>query len=143
MNPNYNQTITVYNCLRAVDNPNSKSDIWYKTVLKNCFYKCLIEQVAAGNGIRMANVYTVRIPESKDYKTYQEWIKLPSDTRSAYFTLGISDIIVKGDCMEKITGLSPDTASEFLKRKKPDAFVITAVSDNASHKHARHYRVGG
>ena len=91
----------------------------------------------------MANAYTTRIPESLSYKPYFEWSRLSTRERSRYFTLGLNDIVVKGECMEDITGASPYTAAELLKRHKPDAFVITAVSDNTSHKQAGHYRAGG
>ena len=38
VNPNYKETITIYNCLKAEDNPEKK-DIWCRHVLQNCFYK--------------------------------------------------------------------------------------------------------
>lgn len=143
MNPNYNQTITIYNCLRAQDNPGSKKDIWQRTVLHDCFYKNVIGQVESGNSIKMANVYTARIPESPMYVPYAEWIILPENIRKNRFTFRLDDIIVKGECREEITGTSPNTASELLSRHKPDAFKVTAFSDNTSHRYGKHYRVGG
>ena len=50
---------------------------------------------------------------------------------------------MKGECLDGISGISPDTASEMLSRNKPEAFVVTAFSDNTSHRRARHYRIGG
>lgn len=144
MNPNYNQAITVFNCLRASDNPNSTKDIWQKTVLHDCFYKNVIgrtDNLSADP--KMSNVYTSRIPESKSYKPYREWCRLPDEERSQYFTFSLKDIVIKDECLEEITGTSPNTASEILSRYKPDAFIITAFSDNTSHVHAKHYRVGG
>lgn len=91
----------------------------------------------------MSNVYTARIPMSDRYLPYDEWIKKPDDARKQYFTFSLDDIVVKGECMETISGSSPDTAAELLKRHKPEAFVITAFSDNTSHMHSKHYRVGG
>ena len=38
MNPNYNQTITVYNRIKGADTEDGK-DIWKRTILENCFYK--------------------------------------------------------------------------------------------------------
>ena len=144
MNPNYNQTITIYNCLRASDNPNSKKDIWQKTVLRDCFYKNVIGRTDnLSSDPKMSNVYTVRIPESPSYKPYSEWIRLPDNQRKFYFTCNLKDIVVKGECSEEITGMSPDTASQLLSRYKPEAFVVTAFSDNTSHRLGKHYRLGG
>lgn len=144
MNPNYNQTITLYNCFRAPDNPSSKKDIWQKTVLHNCFYKNIMGRTEyASSNLKMQNVYTVRIPESEEYKPYNEWIKLSDEERQKYFTCSLKDIVVKGECAEDITGTSPSTAAEMLSRYKPESFVVTAFSDNTSHRMGKHYRLGG
>lgn len=144
MNPNYNQTITVYNCFRAADNPNSKKDIWQRTVLCNCVYKHIIERTEkAGSSPEMSSTYTARVPVSEKYKPYNEWIQLPKTERSRYFTFNLRDIVVKGECMNEITGTSPGTASELLSRYKPESFTVTAFSDNTSFCHAKHYRLGG
>lgn len=143
MNPNYNQTITVYNCLRAADNPGSMEDTWQKTVLHDCFYKNAMGRVDSEKGSKMSSVYTARIPESSSYRSYSEWASLPQDERKNLFTFNLGDIVVKGECADEIKGFSPFTASELLEKYKPDAFKVTAFSDNASHIAGRHYRVGG
>ncbi|QDW73089.1 hypothetical protein FND36_02935 [Lachnospiraceae bacterium KGMB03038] len=141
MNPNYIHTITIYNRLQANDNPDSMKDTWQRTVLHDCYYKNVIGRVESDKTAKMANVYTARIPESENYRPYHEWAE--QEDRSGLFTASLGDIVVKGECQEEITGKSPYTATELLKRYKPDAFVVTAVSDNTSHKMAKHYRVGG
>lgn len=143
MNPNYNQTVTLYNCFRAQDNPESRKDIWQRTVLDRCFYKNVMGQVESRDGLKMANAYTVRIPESEKYKPYHEWIKLSPEERAGYFTCSLKDMIVEGECLEEITGATPFTAAELLSRHKPEAFVVTAFSDNTSHLTGKHYRIGG
>ncbi len=144
MNPNYNQTITLYNCLRAADNPEGKKDIWQKTVLHDCFYKSMIGRAEyADKNPRVDNTYTVRIPVSKNYLPYHEWVRLPEEERRGYITCSQKDVVIKGECDADITGISPDTAAQVLSRHKPDAFVVTAFSDNTSHKMAKHYRLGG
>lgn len=144
MNPNYNQTITIYNCFRAADNPESKADVWQKTVLHNCFYKSVIGRTEyAQKNPRMDNTYTVRIPVSDSYLPYCEWIRLPEEERKMYFTCSQNDIVIRGECEAEITGSSPDTASQVLSRYKPDSFVVTAFSDNTLHLRAKHYRLGG
>lgn len=144
MNPNYNQTVTVYNCFRAEDNPDNTKDIWQKTVLNNCFYKNVIGRSEyADKAPKMNSAYTVRIPASGKYKPYREWIQLPEEERGEFFTCSQKDIVVRGECTDEITGSSPDTASQVLSRNKPDAFVVTAFADNTSHRLAKHYRLGG
>lgn len=143
MNPNYNQTITVYNCLRAADNPDSNKDIWHRTVLHNCYYKNVMGRVDSEKTSKMQNVYTARIPESRAYLPYHEWIELPEELRKSHFTFNLGDIVVKGECADEITGTKPNTATELLQRYKPDAFKVTAFSDNTSYQMSRHYRVGG
>ena len=144
MNPNFNQTITLYNCLRAADNPKEKKDIWQKTVLGNCFYKSVIGRTeSADKNPRMDNTYTVRIPISDHYLPYHQWLQLPEEDRRGCFTCSQKDIVIRGECEADITGISPDTAAQVLSRYKPDAFVVTAFADNTSHKMAKHYRLGG
>lgn len=144
MNPNYNQTITIYNCLRGEENPDGKKDIWQRTILHNCFYKNVIGRTEYANkASKMDNVYMVRIPVSEKYLPYREWIRLPEEKRREFFTCNQKDIVVRGECADEITGISPDTASQVLTRNKPDAFVVTAFSDNTSHRMAKHYRLGG
>lgn len=143
VNPNYNQTITVYNCFRVEDNPNGKKDVWQRTVLHNCFYKNVIGRSDVDKVSKMNNVYTVRIPVSERYKSYCKWIRLPEEERKEFFTCSQKDIVVRGECTDEITGSPPDTASQVLSRNKPDAFVVTAFADNTSHRLAKHYRLGG
>lgn len=144
MNPNYKSDITIYNCYRAADNPKSTKDTWFRTVLHDCFYKNVIGRSEYVNSSpKMDSVYTVRIPVSEKYLPYHEWIKLPDEKRSEYFTCSQKDIVIKGICLEEITGISPGTASQLLSRYKPDAFVVTAFSDNSDSRYAKHYRLGG
>lgn len=142
MNPNYAHTITVYNRVKGADNP-SKKDSWNRVVLQDCFYKNVIGKIDDGKGIRMGNVYTARILESDKYLSYHEYAKLSEEERTMYFTFSLGDIVVHGECREEINGMSPNTAAELLERMKPDAFKVTAFSDNTSHPCAKHYRVGG
>ena len=143
MNPNYIHTITVFNCLKAADNPNSMKDTWQKTVLHDCYYKNVMGRVDSEKTSKMQNVYTARIPKSDSYLPYQEWAQMAEAARTSYFTFSLGDIIVRGECNDLITGTSPNTATELLQKYKPDAFLVTAFSDNTSHQMSKHYRVGG
>lgn len=119
MNPNYVDTITVY---------RKQNGAWVKTVLHNCFWKSKIETVQNGTEVKKVNTYNVRIP----LKVAGEGFK---------FLTG--DVVVLGECKDKITMKSPNTAAEVLQRNKPDAFTVTAYTDNTSHLMDKHYRLGG
>lgn len=142
MNPNYNQTITIYNCLKAKDNVEGK-DIWQKTVIENCFYKAHTSEVQNGTDISKANTYTVRIRKHEKYLPYGEWKNLSSEEREGSFTISKGDMVIKGSCQEKIELKSPNTVAQILLRNKPDAFMVTAFADNTNHVVGKHYRIGG
>lgn len=141
-NANYVHTITLYNCLRAADSADKK-DHWYRHVLDECYYKASVTRTDSGTSAGMQNTYTVRIPESLQYKPYSVWATLSDEERSAFFTMNLDDIVVHGMCMEEITGSAGQTAVQVMKRHKPDAFKVTAVSDNTAALAAKHYRLGG
>ena len=83
---------------------------------------------AEKSGFQKVNTYTVRIPQK--------------ETEEGFRVLS-GDIVVHGECQDMITKKSPDTASEVLQRNKPDAFLVTAFSDNTSHRMGKHYRLRG
>lgn len=142
MNPNYTHTITLYNCLAAADSTDKK-DHWYRYVLPGCYYKAAVTRVDGGTSAKMQNVYTVRIPEDKAFRPYREWCGLGDEERKECFTLRLDDIVVAGDCREEITSAGGQTAVQLMNRYKPDAFKVTAVSDNTAALSAKHYRLGG
>ena len=142
LNPNYNQTITLWNCLKAVDNPAANVDVWYKTVLCDCFYKAVTSQVNSGFNSQMAGAYTVRIPESATYLPYAEWVAKAANLRAGFFTMHNDDIVILGTTTDTITSTSPNTASQILAKNKPNAFKVTACSDNSAGSQG-HYRLGG
>lgn len=142
MNPNYRHTVTLYNCLKAADSPDRK-DHWYRTVLHGCYYKAAVNRVDAGTSAGARNTYVVRIPENASYLPYAAWASLSDEMRRRCFTMNLDDLVVYGDCREEITGESGMTAVQVMKRHKPDAFKVTACSDNARAPVERHYRLGG
>lgn len=137
MNPNYCHTITLYNCLKARDAADKK-ERWARTVLYGCFYKSSITQTQSDTQVTQQNTYTVRIPQSGDYLPYAEW-----KDRQTGFTVSEGDIVVHGECEDEITGEEGQTAAQLLLRHKPEAFRVTAFSDNTSHLMGKHYRLGG
>lgn len=142
MNPNYTHTITLYNCLKSNDSKDKK-DHWYRHVLTCCYYKASVTRTDSGSSAGMQNTYTVRIPESPQYKPYHVWAALSDEERRESFTMNLDDIAVHGECMEEITDESGHRAVQVMNRSKPDSFKVTAVSDNTAAMAAKHYRLGG
>lgn len=139
MNPNYNATITLYNCLHAKDNPEKK-DVWKKVILPGCFFKASTTVVQNGTEATQSNTYTARIPQNDQYSEYRHWAAAGAISG---FTVSTGDIVILGECPDEITGESPNTASQVLNRNKPNAFKVTAFSDNTGHIAGKHYRLGG
>lgn len=119
MNPNYVHTITLF---------QNQNGAWLKTVLHHCFWKSGIAVSQTGTEATQANSYTVRIP---------------LEEAGPGFLVRTGDIVVLGECSDTVTGKSPDTAVQVLLRNKPNAFKVTAYSDNTSFMADRHYRIGG
>ena len=115
MNPNYVHTITLYHKV-----PAAGKEHWVKTVFHNCFWKSVVNI-----GF---NTYVARIPE---------------ESCSESLSVLQGDIVILGECQEEITGTSGQTAAQVLNRNKPNAFKVTAFSDNTSFPADRHYRLGG
>ena len=95
--------------------------------------------IVSGNLRSRLVVYTVRIPENPYYRPYAEFAKNPE----GYFSVSPGDIVILGECPEYITGKSGNTAAQVLNRYRPDAFQVTAFSDNTAFPMAKHYRLGG
>lgn len=138
MNPNYTHTITLYSRIKAEDTKDRK-ERWIRTVLPSCFWKNKIVTEFSGTQASAANAYIVRIPENPNYRKYRDFIKAPENC----FTVSQDDIVILGECAEEITGKPGQTAVQVLSRNKPDAFKVTAFSNNTSFPLARHYRLGG
>lgn len=138
-NSNYKDTITIHNCHKAKDNGTGK-DIWYKTILEQCFFKSSEVQNVSGTTLEKAASYTCRIPRAEKYLPYAEWSALADKT--GYFTASLNDIVLLGEQGEHITGATPYTATEILAKYKPDAFKIMTFSNNSKYPGA-HIRIGG
>ena len=143
LNPNYNQTITFYNCLKGADNPaTAKVDVWYKRVLPDCFFKAATQQVSSGINSQMGGAYVARIPASLLYKPYKEWVALSAATRGNFFTIHNDDVVILGSSSETVSSVAGNTAPQVVARNKPNAFKVTATSENNSGIEP-HYRLGG
>lgn len=138
MNPNYIHTITLYNRIKAADTAEKKEH-WVKTVLHNCFWKSQVNTGFDGTQATTSNTYVVRISKDSRYLPYPEFAKNPE----GHFTVSMDDIVIRGECAEEITGENGQMAAQILQRHKPEAFKVTAFSDNTAFPVSKHYRLGG
>ncbi len=138
MNQNYIHTITLYNRIQAADSKDKKEH-WKRTVLHNCFWKSVINTGFNGTQASVQNTHVVRIPQNNRYLPYSEYKTKPEE----FFTVSQGDIVIYGECPEEITGESGQTSAQVLNRYKPEAFKVTAFSDNTKFPIAKHYRLGG
>ena len=95
----WDTAITVYN--KYVDNQTNVVQ-WFRTVLTDCFWQLSGAEVSVGNVRLDSKSIVCRIPKNPDFLEKQDWIKIPNDQMSEYFTLATGDIIVKGACAEEI-----------------------------------------
>ena len=49
--------------------------------------------------------------------------------------------MILGECMDEINEKLP--AAKLLNRYKPDAFMVSAFSDNTKYFAGKHYKLGG
>lgn len=123
MNPNYVHTITLYH--KAM---KDNKEHWVKSVFHNCLWKMVVNTGFNETKVNVQNTYVARIPK--------ESCKEP-------ISILQGDIVILGECSEEITGTSGQTAAQILNRYKPNAFKVTAFSDNTSFPLGKHYRLGG
>lgn len=120
MNPNYVHTITHYHKL-----PDGS---WTRQVLSNCFFKAVTNVSQVSAQATVSNTYTVRIP---------------LEEAGSGYAVSLGDMVVLGECADEVSNTSGNRAAEILRRHKPDAFMVSAFSDNTSHLMDKHYRLGG
>ena len=112
-------TITIYN---RYDAPTTDLVTWYKTVLTDCFWKASGDKVSIGQVTLDSKSVLCRIPKNASYMDKFEWEQLDTtdEAKSDYFTLGIGDIIVKGECSETIDEYTQgQRSSDLLEKYRP------------------------
>lgn len=139
----WDDTITLYN---KYEDPVTNLVSWTRHTIENCFVKRASNKAVIGQMVLESNVVIIRIRESDTYKTYAEWVQLPNDSKSQYFTVHSGDIVVFGavddDINEYTTGhRSTDILSKY--RGLDICCVVTANSENVGNRTRPHYYVQG
>lgn len=93
-------SITLLNRLKRKDSITN-TDVWYKTVIQNCIYKKDRITGVDGKVVSMGQQFTILIPFTGKYITYNEWKKL--EDKTGFFTLSNQDVIILEDVAEDVT----------------------------------------
>lgn len=140
----WNQTITVYN---KFEHTETRVITWYKTVIKNCFWKYTDNKLTIGDTTIETNSTLCRVPINKKFLEKYQWNSLQANQRSNYFTFGVGDIIIRGevnDVVDEYT--SGQRSSDLLKKYKnlQGCMVIESCSINTGEgRGTEHYYVRG
>lgn len=139
----WNQAITIYN---KYEDASTQIITWYRTNLSNCFWKNDIQKMTLGQEVIETNSIICRIPKDERFMEKYNWLQLPNDAKSNYFTLGRGDIIIKGSVTDTIDEYLKGSRSNDLKTKYKDlgCLEVDNISINiGTGVGMEHYRVRG
>ena len=140
----WDTTITVYNKFQDTITNIIK---WYRTVINNCFWKYTNNKVTINDTVLESNTICCRIPEDSRYLEKFKWEQIPNDSMNNYFTLGVGDILIKGDVDDEIDEYKNGKRSSDITKKykaQQGCMIIEAMSDNSgTSRNNKHYYVSG
>lgn len=110
--PWWTDTITIYN---KYTDPTTQAIRWYRSVVENCFWKDSDVKLSVGSVIIEGNSTICRIPENDKFLERYQWEALSNDKMSSYFTLGVGDIIIRGNVN--------DIVDEYIKNHRSSDLV--------------------
>ena len=113
----WEDTITIYN---KFEDPITDVVKWYRTVITDCFWKASGDKVSIGQVVLDSKSVLCRIPKDPRFLGRYEWVQLPNDQMPEHFTLGIGDIIVKGECADEINEyVAGQRSTDLLDKYRP------------------------
>lgn len=130
--------ITLLNRLKRQDSVTN-TDVWYKTIIKNCTYNK--DRVSSVNGtvISMGQSFTILIPFTGNYLPYKEWKNL--EDKTGYYTLSNQDVIILDEVTEEVT---PNTITKIKNEYEPNTCEIRSIEQVDKKLSVRfEFRVGG
>lgn len=140
----WDTVITVYN---KHEDKQTRVVTWYRTVLKNCFWKYVWDRALVGQTAVETNYIICRIPKNEKFLDKYLWVELPNDQKLNNFTLGAGDLIVRGEVDDEISEhTSGMRSSDFISKYKKlqGCMEIREVAINVGPgRGTEHYRVNG
>ena len=125
INPIFKDTITLYHQTKSTENGKTVTR-WTRSVFTDCFFDEQIGESLSDKTLSVANSYIVRIPYI-----------------SSAIEIIPGDIIVQGKVVDAIEDVPSKRANDILAKYRPNAFTVTAVSNNTKIPQGAHYKVVG
>ena len=110
----WDTTITIYN---KYEDDQTQLVTWHRHVVNGCFWKYSGNKVTIDEVVLDTKDIICRIPVNSAFLEKHEWIAIPNDRMSDYFTLSQGDIIVKGEVSDTINEYQAGHRSSDLKTK--------------------------
>lgn len=140
----WNETITVYN---KYTDPVTNLITWYRHVVTGAFWKNIGNKVTIDKTVIETDTIICRMRKDDTFLPKHEWIALPNDTMSDYYTLGRGDILVRGEVDDEIQEYTTGHKSTDLVHKYKDlqgCMTIDEVTINTEGGRGNeHYLVRG
>ena len=140
----WDTTVTVYN---KYTDSQTQAVTWYRTVVNDCFWQLTGAEVRVSNTVLDSKAIVCRIPKDDAFLEKQDWIKLPVEELSDYFTLAQGDILVKGECdfvIDEYTKGKRSTDLLSLYNQYQACMEITEFSNNTGTlRNNEHYLLRG
>ena len=142
--PWWDTTLTIFN---KYEDSQTHVVTWYKHTIDNCFWKYTGNKLTIDQVTLDTNRIVCRIPKSAKFKEKFEWVQVPNDKMSKFFTLGVGDIIVKGKVDDEINEYQANKrSSDLLGKYKAlqGCMEVEAVAINVGNgRCSEHYYVQG
>lgn len=113
----WDTTITIYN---RYEDKQTNLVTWFRHKVDGAFWKYTGDKVVINNTVLETKNIICRIRKDDAFLEKHEWIAIPNDQMSNYFTLSQGDIIVKGEVNDEINEYVSGKRSTDLKKKYKD-----------------------
>ena len=142
----FTDVMTVYNYYR---DPDTEKEVWNRSIVKGVQWRHNKKEITAVDGVQSENkVESITVDFGRKYgnKPYlppHEYVKLPDEERSGYWTLDAKqgkDIIVLGESYHEISRAY--RTSELFKDFQY-AVTVTSVSDNRNRPRLKNIKAVG
>ena len=110
----WDTTVTIYN---RYEDPQTNLVSWFRHVVNGAFWKYSGNRVVVGKTVLETKDIICRLRKDPNFLEKQDWINIPNDLMSNYFTISQGDIIVKGDVADEIDEYVSGKRSSDLKKK--------------------------
>lgn len=142
--PWWETTITLYN---RYEDPQTHVVRWFRHVINGAFWKYTGNKVVVNKVTLETDDTTCRIRKDDKFLERHLWLNKPNDEMENYFTLGVGDIIIKGEVSDIIDEYTSGLRSNDLEKKYKNLQGCIRVKEVAinvgSSRCSEHYFVKG